>query len=153
METIKSFLINHDAHPEGVYLSHAEHNIYTYDLRFKKPNAGDFLTTAAAHTVEHLFATVIRNSAVKDKVVYFGPMGCRTGFYFLTRGITHQQALDLFRDTLEFISTFDAPIPGAQSSRECGNWLEHDLPAARDLAIDMKRVLKDWTVDKMQYAE
>ena len=75
METIKSFLINHDAHPEGVYLSHAEHNIYTYDLRFKKPNAGDFLTTAAAHTVEHLSATVIRNSAVKDKVVYFGPMG------------------------------------------------------------------------------
>ena len=63
------------------------------------------------------------------------------------------EKLDLFRDTLEFISTFDAPIPGAQSSRECGNWLEHDLPAARDLAIDMKRVLKDWTVDKMQYTE
>ncbi|MDY3095156.1 MAG: S-ribosylhomocysteine lyase, partial [Eubacteriales bacterium] len=98
METIKSFLINHDAHPEGVYLSHAEHNIYTYDLRFKKPNAGDFLTTAAAHTVEHLFATVIRNSAVKDKVVYFGPMGCRTGFYLLMRSQNHERALEKVKE-------------------------------------------------------
>lgn len=75
METIKSFLINHDAHPEGVYLSHAEHNIYTYDLRFKKPNAGDFLTTAAAHTVEHLFATVMR--------------GQRQGCLFRADGLPH----------------------------------------------------------------
>ena len=142
-----------DVLKKGFYISRIDGDIATYDIRMAIPNSGAYLTNPAIHTFEHLFATYVRNSALTDSIVYVGPMGCRTGFYFLTRGITHQQALDLFRDTLEFISTFDAPIPGAQSSRECGNWLEHDLPAARDLAIDMKRVLKDWTVDKMQYAE
>lgn len=153
MKQIASFTVNHDVLKKGFYISRIDGDIATYDIRMAIPNSGAYLTNPAIHTFEHLFATYVRNSALTDSIVYVGPMGCRTGFYFLTRGITHQQALDLFRDTLEFISTFDAPIPGAQSSCECGNWLEHDLPAARDLAIDMKRVLKDWTVDKMQYAE
>ena len=140
METIKSFLINHDAHPEGVYLSHAEHNIYTYDLRFKKPNAGDFLTTAAAHTVEHLFATVIRNSAVKDKVVYFGPMGCRTGFYLIMHGdYDSAEILPLVKEMFEFVAGFEGDIPGA-SPKECGNYLDQNLPMAKYLAA---RYLKD----------
>ena len=130
METIKSFLINHDAHPEGVYLSHAEHNIYTYDLRFKKPNAGDFLTTAAAHTVEHLFATVIRNSAVKDKVVYFGPMGCQTGFYLLVRNTDNAEVLHQVRLTLMKILAHEGPVFGA-SSRECGNYRSLSLASAK----------------------
>lgn len=151
METIKSFLINHDAHPEGVYLSHAEHNIYTYDLRFKKPNAGDFLTTAAAHTIEHLFATVIRNSAVKDKVVYFGPMGCRTGFYFLTRdSIPKEEVISLLRETFRFIAGFEGEIPGAAEA-ECGNFRDHDLAGAKAVAADYAAVLDGWTPERMAY--
>ena len=138
METIKSFLINHDAHPEGVYLSHEEHNIYTYDLRFKKPNAGDFLTTAAAHTVEHLFATVIRNSAVKDKVVYFGPMGCRTGFYLLMRSQNHECALEKVKEALR--KTIDAPEMFGASRKECGNYKELSIEAAHKEAT---RYLKE----------
>ena len=153
MQRITSFSVDHDYIVPGMYISRIDGDITTYDLRTRKPNCGDYMDNITMHSMEHMLATFLRNSDAAEDVIYFGPMGCRTGFYFLTRGITHQQALDLFRDTLEFISTFDAPIPGAQSSRECGNWLEHDLPAARDLAIDMKRVLKDWTVDKMQYAE
>ena len=130
METIKSFLINHDAHPEGVYLSHEEHNIYTYDLRFKKPNAGDFLTTAAAHTVEHLFATVIRNSAVKDKVVYFGPMGCRTGFYLLMLDTTLDEVKPIVKECFEKCLEM-AEIPGSKR-QECGNYLDHDLEGAKE---------------------
>lgn len=130
METIKSFLINHDAHPEGVYLSHAEHNIYTYDLRFKKPNAGDFLTTAAAHTVEHLFATVIRNSAVKDKVVYFGPMGCRTGFYLLMLDTTLDEVKPIVKECFEKCVEM-TEIPGSKR-QECGNYLDHDLEGAKE---------------------
>ena len=138
METIKSFLINHDAHPEGVYLSHEEHNIYTYDLRFKKPNAGDFLTTAAAHTVEHLFATVIRNSAAKDKVVYFGPMGCRTGFYLLMRSQNHERALEKVKEALR--KTIDAPEMFGASRKECGNYKELSIDAAHKEAA---RYLKE----------
>lgn len=130
METIKSFLINHDAHPEGVYLSHTEHNIYTYDLRFKKPNADDFLTTAAAHTVEHLFATVIRNSAVKDKVVYFGPMGCRTGFYLLMLDTTLDEVKPIVKECFEKCLEM-TEIPGSKR-QECGNYLDHDLEGAKE---------------------
>lgn len=130
METIKSFLINHDAHPEGVYLSHEEHNIYTYDLRFKKPNADDFLTTAAAHTVEHLFATVIRNSAVKDKVVYFGPMGCRTGFYLLMLDTTLDEVKLIVKECFEKCLEM-TEIPGSKR-QECGNYLDHNLEGAKE---------------------
>ena len=153
METIKSFLINHDAHPEGVYLSHEEHNIYTYDLRFKKPNAGDFLTTAAAHTVEHLFATVIRNSAVKDKVVYFGPMGCRTGFYLILRdSMSKADALQLVRDAFRFAADFEGEIPGAKKI-ECGNYLEHDLTGAKQEAAAYCGVLSRCSEASMVYPD
>ena len=138
METIKSFLINHDAHPEGVYLSHAEHNIYTYDLRFKKPNAGDFLTTAAAHTVEHLFATVIRNSAVKDKVVYFGPMGCQTGLYLLVRNADNARVLAVTKRILADIIAYEGKVFGALR-KECGNYLDLDLEKAK---AECRRYLK-----------
>ena len=83
MERITSFCIDHNVLTPGIYLNRVDGNVFTYDLRFKAPNKGDYLHTASMHTVEHLFATVVRNSPYKDKVVYFGPMGCRTGFYLL----------------------------------------------------------------------
>ena len=153
MKKIASFTVNHDVLKNGFYISRVDGDIITYDIRMTIPNSGRYLSNPAMHTFEHLFATYARNSAFSDSIVYVGPMGCRTGFYLLTRGMTHQQALDLFRETLDFIIAFNAPIPGAQSSRECGNWLEHDLPEARDIARDMKPVLADWTVDDMVYAE
>ena len=88
MERIASFCVDHTRLERGMYLSRQDGDVLTWDIRMKKPNQGDYLTTAAAHTLEHLFATYARNSAVKDGVIYVGPMGCRTGFYLLTRGLT-----------------------------------------------------------------
>ena len=92
MERIASFCVDHTRLERGMYLSRQDGDVLTWDIRMKKPNQGDYLTTAAAHTLEHLFATYARNSAVKDGVIYVGPMGCRTGFYLLTRGLTPAQA-------------------------------------------------------------
>ncbi|MDR3292562.1 MAG: S-ribosylhomocysteine lyase [Clostridiales bacterium] len=129
METISSFKIDHTVHKKGFYLGSVANGIFTYDLRFKKPNAGDYISNAAIHTIEHLFATVIRNSEIKERVVYFGPMGCRTGFYLLLNGILKEQALPhllaAFHKCLDL-----QEIPGA-SERECGNYREHDLEGAK----------------------
>ena len=152
MQTIQSFTVNHDKLKPGMYLSRIDGDCVTYDIRMVTPNAGIYLENDGLHTFEHLFATYARNSALSENVVYVGPMGCRTGFYLLMRGSTHQQALDLMRDTLEFIAGYDGPIPGAQASRECGNWLDHDLPATRDIALEMRRVLAGWRVEDMTYA-
>ena len=153
MKQIASFTVNHDVLKKGFYISRIDRDIVTYDIRMVVPNAGIYLTNPALHTFEHLFATYVRNTELSDDIVYVGPMGCRTGFYFLTRDITHMQALKLFLDALDFIIGFDGPIPGAQAPRECGNWLDHDMPAAKDIAKDMKVVLADWDESKMIYAE
>jgi len=129
METIKSFLIDHDKHPQGFYLSGESQGIYTYDLRFKIPNGGDYLGIAAMHTIEHLFATVVRNSEKKENVVYFGPMGCRTGFYLLLRDIAPADALPLVIDCLKKCLELDF-IPGSKK-KECGNYKSHNLKGAK----------------------
>jgi S-ribosylhomocysteine lyase len=152
MERIASFSINHDVLQKGMYVSRIDGDVVTYDIRMVRPNAGHYLENAAMHTFEHLFATFVRNSEYSDSVIYVGPMGCRTGFYFLIRdALTNQQALDLFRKTLEFIAAFDGPIPGASKSAECGNYLEHDLEGAKVVAADISAVLKDWTTVDMTY--
>ena len=112
------------------------------------------MNTAEVHTIEHLGATFLRNHPeFGGKTVYFGPMGCRTGFYLLTRDtMTHADALALVQDALAFIRSFEGPVPGAQHSRECGNYLDHDLPAARAYAADYAKVLEGWSVDAMHYA-
>ena len=119
-------------------------------LEIKKPNQGDYLTTGAAHTLEHLFATYARNSAVKDGVIYVGPMGCRTGFYLLTRGLTPAQALELTVDSFRFMAAFEGDIPGA-SEVECGNYRDMDLPAAKAEAAAMLPVLEALTADQLHY--
>lgn len=151
MQRIASFTVNHDKLKKGFYISRIDGDIITYDIRMAVPNSGRYLSNPALHTFEHLFATYARSSELAPNVVYVGPMGCRTGFYLLMRGASHQQALEMFRNTLDFIINYDGPIPGAAASRECGNWLEHDLPAARDIARDMKRVLSGWQVENMKY--
>ena len=153
MEKIDSFKINHDCHPIGFYLSKQMGDIYTYDLRMKTPNGGDYLGYAELHTFEHLFATYARNSIYRDSVVYVGPMGCRTGFYLLLRDtVSGREAIDLVRQSFSFISAFEGKIPGAKR-RECGNWLEHDLENAKQEAAAYLKVLGDCNADTMAYPE
>ena len=150
MERIASFCVDHTTLKRGMYLSRRDGDVDTWDIRMKVPNAGDYLSTGAAHAMEHLFATCARNSAYKDSVIYVGPMGCRTGFYLLTRGLTDAQALELTTACYRFMADFAGPIPGA-SEAECGNYRDMDLPAARTEAAAMLEVLKGWSAGKMRY--
>lgn len=128
MERIPSFSKNHDELTVGLHECGTANGITTWDLRFKKPNGGDYVSPKAAHTVEHLLATVLRNSDYKDNIVYFGPMGCRTGFYLLTAGMDYGQVLTLLKSSFALALTF-TEVPG-NKREECGNYLEHDLADA-----------------------
>lgn len=153
MKKIASFTVNHDKLEKGMYVSRIDGDVITYDLRMKKPNQGDYLSNGALHTFEHLFATYARNSPLSDNVIYVGPMGCRTGFYLLLRDkVSADDALNLVRDAFRFIAGFSGEIPGSKRN-ECGNYLEHDLAGAKDVAEDMLSVLEKWTVLKMKYEE
>ena len=150
MEKIASFCINHDTLMPGMYISRTDGDVITYDVRFVRPNMPPYLPTDAMHTIEHLVATYVRNSVFKDGIIYFGPMGCRTGFYFLTRGIAHADAIRLMREAMAFCADFEGEIPGATQA-ECGNWLEHDLPTARQWAASMAAVLDGYTEAQLTY--
>ena len=153
MKKIASFTVNHDLLTKGMYVSRIDGDVVTYDIRMKLPNGGDYLNMSAAHTLEHLFATYVRNSPYAQDVIYVGPMGCRTGFYFLVRdGISHAQAIALVQESMAFIRDFEGEIPG-NKREECGNYLDHDLVGAKALGADMVGVLADWTVEKLQYEE
>ena len=153
MKKIASFKINHDTLTKGMYISRIDGDAVTYDIRMKLPNKGDFLTTGAAHTFEHLFATYARNTKYTDNIIYVGPMGCRTGFYFIVRDkISHTNALNIVKESCNFIKDFEGKIPGSDKA-ECGNYLDHDLEGAKEIAKDMTEVLKNWSEEKMNYAE
>lgn len=153
MKKIASFCVNHDRLGKGMYISRIDGDVVTYDIRMKKPNGGDYLPNGALHTFEHLFATYARSSDYSDSVIYVGPMGCRTGFYLLLRdSIPPESAIALVKESFEFISTFEGEIPGAKKE-ECGNYLEHDLPGAREVAKDMLAVLGNWKVEDLEYAK
>ena len=150
MERIASFCVDHTTLRPGMYLSRRDGDVDTWDIRMKAPNQGDYLTTTEAHTLEHLFATRARNSRLADHVIYVGPMGCRTGFYLLTRGLTPAQALELATASFRFMAAYEGGIPGA-SEAECGNYRDMDLPAARAEAAAMLPVLEALTADQLHY--
>lgn len=155
MNTIASFTINHDILEKGMYISRKDGDVITYDIRMKKPNnpENDYLSPACAHTIEHLMATYMRNSSYSDSVIYTGPMGCQTGFYFLLRdNVPEDTAIQLVKSSFAFIRDFDGDIPGSQRI-ECGQYLLHDLPEARQTASDMLDVLKNWTPENLRYPE
>jgi len=153
MRRIASFAVNHLILPKGMFVSRIDGDVVTYDLRAAKPNGGVYLETPAVHTLEHLFATFARNSEHADEVIYFGPMGCRTGFYFLLRdSVSREDALKLVKDAFAFCAAFEGRIPGSDEI-ECGNFREHDLPGAKVIAADMVKVLENWTVEQMIYPE
>ena len=150
MERIASFCVDHTRLDRGMYLSRQDGDVLTWDIRMKKPNHGDYLSTGSAHTLEHLFATYARNSQYKDGVIYVGPMGCRTGFYLLTQGMPHEDAIELTRAALRFIAEYEGEVPGATAA-ECGNYREQDLPGAKTAAARMLPVLEDWTPADLSY--
>lgn len=152
MEKIKSFTINHDTLQVGMYTSRIDGDIVTYDIRLVRPNTGVYLSTGSLHTIEHLFATYARNSEYKDGVIYVGPMGCRTGCYLLTRGLTPEEAIRLVQDSFAFIRDFNGEVPGAKKS-ECGNYLDHDLNAAKKDIVPFLAAIENYGVENLKYAE
>ncbi len=153
LRKIASFTINHDTLVPGMYVSRVDGDCVTYDLRLKYPNRGDYLAQKPLHTLEHLVATYVRSSPWSDSVVYFGPMGCRTGFYLILRdSVSHEQAIALVKEAFAFSAAFEGEIPGAKKI-ECGNYLEHDLPAARAEAAAYLDVLACCTPDTLTYPD
>lgn len=151
MEKIASFTIDHTILPKGMYLSRVDANTVTYDIRTRRPNVEEVMENGAIHTLEHLFATYVRNSEHKDNVVYFGPMGCRTGFYFITTDeVSKADAVELTKKTLAFCAAFEGDIPGV-SAEECGNYRDHNLDGAKKEAADMCAVLEGWTAEMLEY--
>ena len=139
---IQSFAVNHDLLEKGLYLSRIDGNTKTYDLRFKKPNAGDYFTLEQAHTIEHLAATVLRNSEFSDKIVYFGPMGCATGFYLVVfDGLKFDDLLALLKKRLHSFRRMKARYPARHASNAAT--IRHTtFPAQGFLRRTMQRSLK-----------
>lgn len=129
LQKIPSFQKDHNTLAQGLHKGSVYHGVTTWDLRFKKPNAGDFIEQKALHSIEHMLATLLRNHSEGQNIVYFGPMGCRTGFYLLTVNMdgasVKNMLLDCFTAALSLTE-----VPGAKKE-ECGNYLEHDLDGAK----------------------
>ncbi len=140
MEKIPSFALDHDGMKCGLYRGMVCRGIATWDLRFKRPNGGDYITPKALHSIEHILATVLRNSDKKENIVYFGPMGCRTGFYLLTADMEYPEVLALLKESFARALTF-TEVPGSRK-KECGNYLEHDLQGALDECAAYLKVLE-----------
>ena len=153
MERIASFNVDHTVLLPGLYLSRRDGNVITFDLRFKRPNTGDLLTNSEMHSAEHLIATLLRNSEAKDAVVYFGPMGCRTGFYLLLAGdYVSEDVVELAKDCFRFIRDFRGEVPGA-SAKDCGNYLDMNLPMANYWGEKYATLLENITPDRLNYPE
>ena len=158
MEKIASFTIDHLRLRPGLYVSRKDRigaeTVTTFDLRITAPNIEPVMNTAEVHAIEHLGATYLRNDpAWKDRVVYFGPMGCRTGFYLLLSGdLASEDVLPLVADTFRFIRDFFGEIPGA-SAKDCGNYLDMNLPMAQFYARRYVSVLETAAPETLRYPE
>lgn len=159
MKKIKSFTVDHLRLVPGVYVSRVDYvNAYpvtTFDLRMTSPNDEPVMNTAEVHTIEHLGATFLRNhETYADKTIYFGPMGCRTGFYLILSGeYTSADIVPLMQEMLGFIADFEGDVPGA-AAKDCGNYLDMNLPMARYLARKyLDEVLTDIKKEQLVYPE
>ena len=152
MERIASFTVDHNKLVPGLYYSRRDGDIVTFDLRFKKPNTGDLLTNAQMHSAEHLIATLLRNSQDKEAVIYFGPMGCQTGFYFLfdNRLLSLEGGIDLLKEVFSAAAMFEGEMPG-KSPAECGNYVNLDVDTGKAACKWYAELIKDWTVEQLSY--
>lgn len=154
MEKIASFTVNHSVLVPGLYLSRRDGDVTTFDLRFKKPNTGDLLSNSQLHSVEHIIATLLRNSQARDAVIYFGPMGCQTGFYFLfdSRRLSDGQAVELLQAVFAQAAVYDGPMPG-NSAVECGNYVNLSLDEARTCCAFYAELIRHWTTADLAYPQ
>lgn len=156
MQKITSFTIDHTKLNEGLYVSRTDQfgseTVTTFDIRMKKPNTDDVLSTTSAHTIEHLGATYLRNDAVwKERTVYFGPMGCRTGFYAVFHGkFGALDALDVVKKLFAFILNYEGDVPGA-SAIECGNYRDLSLAEAKKDAAAYAAILNEIDESRLNY--
>lgn len=157
MEKIASFTIDHERLEPGIFVSRKDYlpggdTVTTFDIRMTRPNREPALDPKALHAMEHLAATFLRNHPQwREKVIYWGPMGCCTGNYLLLRGdLRSEDILGLMRETMEFVAGFEGEIPGA-TARDCGNYTFMDLPAAREAARRYLSILSSPTPDNLTY--
>ncbi|MBO7341470.1 MAG: S-ribosylhomocysteine lyase [Clostridia bacterium] len=151
MKQIASFSVDHDKIRPGMYISRIDADITSFDLRTRTPNAGEYMDNVTMHSVEHMLATLLRNGEIGDKVIYFGPMGCRTGFYLLTRDLAPADVLSALKNALAATLAHEGEVFGA-TRKECGNYKELDLEAAKRECAAYLAVLQEHKGD-FSYAE
>ncbi len=157
MRKIESFQVNHLVLKRGIYVSRkdvvGENTVTTFDIRMKEPNNEPVINTAELHTIEHLGATFLRNHPVYDNLtVYFGPMGCRTGFYVIFKGdLKSKDVIDIIKEMFDFVQNYEGEVPGADA-RSCGNYLDMNLPMAKYEAANFyKEVLLNLKEENLNY--
>ena len=143
---IESFKIDHNKLNPGIYVSRTDGDIVTYDLRTRKPNMGDFMDNATMHSVEHMIATYIRSSALAKDIIYFGPMGCQTGFYLLVRNADNEKVLSVLKETLKNVIGHEGEVFGA-SAIECGNYKNLDISSAKEECRKYLEILEGYSPD------
>lgn len=145
-DKIESFKIDHNKLCPGIYVSRTDGDIVTYDLRTRKPNMGDYMDNATMHSTEHMIATYIRSSALAKDIIYFGPMGCQTGFYLLVRNADNEKVLSVLKETLRKVIDHKGEVFGA-SAIECGNYKNLDISLAKEECKKYLDVLNGYTPD------
>ena len=145
-DKIESFKIDHNKLCPGIYVFRTDGDITTYDLLTRKPNAGDYMDNITMHSTEHMIATYIRSSALSKDIIYFGPMGCQTGFYLLVRNADNEEVLSVLKETLKKVINHEGEVFGA-SAIECGNYKNLDISAAKTECRKYLEVLNGYTPD------
>lgn len=152
MQKITSFTVDHDKIMPGMYISRIDGDIITFDLRTRRPNMGSYMDTRTMHSVEHMLATYLRNGEIGENVIYFGPMGCQTGFYLLVRNAVNETVLSVVKDVLRQILAYEGPVFGA-SRIECGNYANLDLALAHEECRRYLDVLEQYPNIDFKYKE
>lgn len=151
IKKITSFTVDHRYIVPGIYVSRIDGDVTTYDMRTRRPNCGDYMDNSTMHSFEHMFATYVRNSDASDRVLYFGPMGCQTGFYLLMRDTTNEEALTLVTSVLKNIIAHSGEMFGC-SEIECGNYKNLSVEAAKEEAAKYLAVLES-SENNFKYGE
>lgn len=150
MNKIQSFTVDHLTLKQGLYISREDADITTYDLRTRTPNTDDLMDNSTMHSCEHMLATFLRNSEIKNDIIYFGPMGCQTGFYLLVRNANHSQVIEVLKDCLKKTCMHNGEVFGA-SAVECGNYKNLSLKKAKEECEKYLKVIENATENTLQY--
>lgn len=152
MDKITSFTVDHKRVDPGIYISRIDGDITTYDMRTRKPNCGAYMDNVTMHTFEHMFATFVRNSEIAENVIYFGPMGCQTGFYLLVKNADNDKIYEVITDVLKKIIEYEGEVFGA-SETECGNYKNLNLESAKKEAENYLEIIENTPYHPEYYYE